>query len=51
VVPGPDDGPEGWQAAYEAMYDHEPEKPWAMQIADVQLECRQWVKKRERGAA
>ncbi len=51
VVTGPDDGPEGWQAAYEAMYDHEPEKPWAMQIADVQLECRQWVKKRERGVA
>jgi hypothetical protein len=46
-----DDGPEGWQAAYEAMYDHEPDRPWPLQISAVQSECRQWVKKRERGAA
>ena len=46
-----DDGPEGWQAAYEAMYDHEPDRQWALQISAVQIECRQWLKKRERGAA
>lgn len=51
VAPSPDDGPQGWQAAYEAMYDHAPMAPWARQIADVQLECRQWLKKSEGRAA
>jgi hypothetical protein len=51
VVTGPDDGPAGWQVAYESMYDHAPVLPWSRQIADVQLECRQWLKKSERGAA
>ena len=51
LAPAPDDGPQGWRAAYEAMYDHAPSAPWARQIADVQLECRQWLKKNEGRAA
>jgi hypothetical protein len=48
--PLPPDPPDGWERAYEALYDHEPTRTWAQQIDDVQLECREWLKKHERGA-
>jgi hypothetical protein len=42
--------PDGWERAWEAMYGDPPNTPWEYQIDCVQLECRQWLKKHERGA-
>jgi len=49
--PEPPPPPDGWERAWEAMYGDPPDQPWVYQIDDVQLECRQWLKKHERGAA
>jgi len=43
--------PDGWERAWEAMYGDPPNIPWEYQIDCVQLECRQWLAKHERGAA
>jgi hypothetical protein len=48
--PEPPPPPDGWERAWEAMYGDPPDLPWVSQIDDVQLECRQWLKKHERGA-
>jgi hypothetical protein len=43
--------PDGWERAWEAMYGDPPNIPWEYQIDCVQLECRRWLAKHERGAA
>jgi hypothetical protein len=48
--PEPPPPPDGWERAWEAMYGDPPDQPWVYQIDAVQLECRQWLKKHERGA-